>query len=362
MVSELGVVSRELSLRLNLLRFPLIVCVVFVHAYSSNVVLAGRSVGAISDSYIADFIRSFLSNGVARVAVPMFFLISGYLFFVGCSLSTNVYVNKLKSRARSLLIPFLFWNLTTLFLVSLAQVLPSTKGFFSGNNALISAYGAVDYFNAIFGVGRAPVAYQFWFIRDLMVMVVFSPLFYFFNKKARFVLVLLFLGWFLDFQLLNFPSLEAVFFFGLGCYLSAVGDGVLAVDRYKWFFFISYLFFLFADVLSAGFYVQLFFHKLQIVFGVLVFFAVTKSVVKSSALVARLLWLSQSSFFVFAAHEPLLTVLKKILYKCIDPASTLSVVGIYFFAPIATIVMLIFLYFFCVRAFPFFTGVITGGR
>lgn len=71
----------ESSLRISLIRFPLIVCVVFIHAYGSTVGMAGMQIGVTNTNFAADFVRNIISQGIARTAVPLFFLISGYLFF-----------------------------------------------------------------------------------------------------------------------------------------------------------------------------------------------------------------------------------------------------------------------------------------
>lgn len=140
----------ESSLRLNLLRFPLVVGVVFIHAYSNTVGFAGGEiVGASQPHFIVDFVRNFISQGVARIAVPVFFLLSGYLFFAGFVWSKESYVIKLRSRRKTLLVPFLFWNILTLLIIALAQAIPATRTFFSGNNPLIATFSVFDYLNAI---------------------------------------------------------------------------------------------------------------------------------------------------------------------------------------------------------------------
>ena len=59
------------SRRLVPLTFPLIVGVVYIHA--SDIRLAGHATPWL------DLICNLISQGVARVSVPAFFLMSGYL-------------------------------------------------------------------------------------------------------------------------------------------------------------------------------------------------------------------------------------------------------------------------------------------
>ncbi len=124
--------NAQSSLRLNLLRFPLIVGVVFVHAYETTVGFSGGSVsiGLNQNNVISEFIRNLISQEIARIAVPIFFLMSGYLFFAGFVWSKENYLDKVKSRIKTLLIPFLFWNIATLLLIALGQSLIVTQRTF----------------------------------------------------------------------------------------------------------------------------------------------------------------------------------------------------------------------------------------
>ncbi len=119
--------------RLGSLRFPLIVGVVFIHAYGTEVRLAGGTVGMAQPAFLLDFLRNLLSQGIARVAVPTFFLMSGYFFFRDFSWSAQAYKSKLLSRGRTLLIPYLIWNFCGLMAIWTAQSLPATCSIFSGS-------------------------------------------------------------------------------------------------------------------------------------------------------------------------------------------------------------------------------------
>ena len=99
---------REHSLRLKLLNFPLIVGVVYIHAYGMEIGFAGSELGPAHLDRFTDVVRTLVSQGVARLAVPMFFLISGYFFFNG--FTGWSYFNKLRVRFRTLLVPYVFWT------------------------------------------------------------------------------------------------------------------------------------------------------------------------------------------------------------------------------------------------------------
>jgi len=70
--------------------------------------------------------------------------------------------------------------------------------------------------------------------------------------------------------------------------------------------------------------------------------------------------LSGASFFVFAAHEPLLNTIRKIAFKMLVPASGAAILALYFLIPICLITILVLTYRGLVKATPHFAGIITG--
>ena len=63
------VLKHESSLRLELPSFPLIVGVVFIHAYGATVGYSGGALGVAQPDLVTEFVRDFISQGLARVAV-----------------------------------------------------------------------------------------------------------------------------------------------------------------------------------------------------------------------------------------------------------------------------------------------------
>ena len=89
--------TSESSQRLNILRFPLIIGVVFLHARAKEMATANASTAPLAD--INTFIQVFISRGLATTAVPLFFIMSGYFFFLNGKWGKQVYLDKLKSRS-----------------------------------------------------------------------------------------------------------------------------------------------------------------------------------------------------------------------------------------------------------------------
>ena len=87
------------------LRLPLIVLVTFAHSYGG--VAPGYSlIGSGWDSY--EVLKLVVSQTLVKVVVPVFFMISGYLFFRNYTPAD--FLKKLRTRLRSLLVPYLLWN------------------------------------------------------------------------------------------------------------------------------------------------------------------------------------------------------------------------------------------------------------
>ena len=356
-------IDRASSERLNLLRFPLIVGVVYLHASAAEVGLSTGAVGVANSGYLSDFFRNLISDGVARTAVPLFFLMSGYFFFLGFSWSVENYKKKIKSRIKTLLVPFLFWNIFTLFLYALAQYLPATQGFFSGKNDPISTFRAYDYVNAIFGIDKFPISYQFWFIRDLIVLVLLTPVIYLIIKGTpKIFFAGIFTLWFFNLWPVYIPSVEAFAFFYAGSYFACSNTNLFELDRFGVAILSSYSVILLMDTLTKGYHFNSYIHNAGVVLGVSSALCLSKTIVGLNNVKKALLWAGSLSFFVFAFHEPFLTLIRKILYKVVVPSSDLTVLSLYFSIPVLVIFSSILLHASMKYLAPRVLILISGGR
>ena len=333
--------------------------------------MAQGSIGVEHSSAWDDFVRFFISQGVARVAVPLFFLVSGYLFFLG-QWSWSKYAGKLKRRVNTLLIPFLFWNLATWAIYTAGRRIPQTRMYFGGGvwppAGQVSFLG---YIGALFGISaRYPIDYQFWFIRDLIALVVLAPVIYFLLRGKWLLpfLLILFGLWFAAAWPDLWPSIvhsiflpeqiEATLYFSLGAYLSQPGKDVTCLDKFgPW---ISAAFFVFL-VLHSTYQDRLpYLHKFVILFGVPSLWWLTGLALGSAKLKASLIGLVGDGFFVFAAHEPLQTVVRKVSYRLFSPTAGASVLALYLLTPVCMIALLVVVRRCLLKIMPRFTGVITG--
>ena len=155
--------AMPLAARFSLLRYPLIVLVVFIHADNRELALQGPHDLLEPQGTFSLWLRLFVSQGVARIAVPLFFAISGYLFFLGFGGAWPELKRKWRSRAQSLLIPYISWNLLAMgVLVTVSRGLPFPDW---GRNLDLA-----------FGITRPNLIFHLWFVRDLVVLVALAPL------------------------------------------------------------------------------------------------------------------------------------------------------------------------------------------
>lgn len=182
-----------------MLRFPLAILVVFVHGFGADIDIAQLHASGLSGAAVFDYVRLFFSVVIARSAVPIFFIISGYLFFLKVEeYGRQVYVNKLKKRWYSLVIPYFAWNIlfmlwTLMFIVGgiLLHGKPwngiSDYFFQNGCSHMFWNSGVWGERTTWLGVethNSGPVLLPFWYMRDLIVMVVLSPVIFWLVRKT----------------------------------------------------------------------------------------------------------------------------------------------------------------------------------
>jgi fucose 4-O-acetylase-like acetyltransferase len=355
--------DNESSLRLKLLRFPPIIGVIYIHAYGSVIYYQGGSLGSSQLNDLTNFIRILLSEGVARIAVPLFFLMSGYLFFATFHWSQRTYIRKVVARLRSLLIPFLFWNILALVFFAVVQAIPSTQPYFTGTGKKIMEYGAFDYLNALFGLKGYPIAYHFWFIRDLILLVVLAPVL---AVIVRFVpipfFLLLYVCWVTESWPIYMPGAVGVLFFSAGALCGIKGQSLFAFDRFGTAILLLYLPLLIADVIWYEAWFNVYLHRTGLIVGVLATLYATKLILRSQGLCNALVSLGGASFFVYAAHEPLLGILRLLAFKYVPLDGAYTMLILYLGIPVVLMALLVLchrlLTVFCPRPL----SVVTGGR
>ena len=135
------------------------------------------------------YFSQVVSSGIAGIAIPFFFFASGFFVAVHSD-EPGWYGVALRKRCRTLLIPYLLWNIIYFcFENGIAVAANAIHG--RGLMADVCAGGGV--YN-VFGLdlSAAPYLFVLWYVRALLVLVAVSPiLIWLLNKTKGFILVLL---------------------------------------------------------------------------------------------------------------------------------------------------------------------------
>lgn len=131
------------------------------------------------------YLQAIISGQLGRCAVPMFYMISGFLFFQNVSVWDDIWI-KMKKRVRTLFVPYVIAALfVPLFLVAM-DMMPFTAQFSNGTGFVDNFHKPVgEIFSSIFYMvpGRtSPWAFHLWFLRDLIIIVALSPCLYIIRK------------------------------------------------------------------------------------------------------------------------------------------------------------------------------------
>jgi surface polysaccharide O-acyltransferase-like enzyme len=358
---------------INFLRFPLIVGVLFIHNTTTTIPMPGGMEFGNAENMPVFYICSELfSQILGRVAVPLFFFISGFLFFRNIDgFTTQDYLKKLKSRGKTLLTPYLFWNITVLLIYYIAQNVPALdmwfneKADYNFQYVLKSLWGRTS--DEIIGM-PSPRAYQFWFIRDLMVAVVLTPVIYFFIRKAKVYGVLLlgvlwFFNWWFSFVGARGLSIVAVFFFTAGAWFGSNKRNLIDdMGKVKHWAYALYPLLVMADLLTKEYAVNPFIHNAGIIAGIVFWVNLVAHLLRTGKVSVNR-FLVSSAFFLFAIHDPLLlSKIRKVLYVMLNPQSDWLITALYFLNVLIVVLIALGLYYLLKRFMPKFTAIITGGR
>ena len=346
------------------LRFVCAALVVLLHSFFSP--WDRRPVVSFMDSSY-DAIRIFFSQGCCRVAVPIFFLISGYLFFTKLNeWNTKIWLDKVKKRVKNIVIPYFIWNIIAMaFSLFLLYRFWLLKG---GERPEL-----LTWFNSIGGVGAfwdagnsAPYNLPLWFVRNLIVLIAVSPVIYCFVKKTKvYGLIILSILYLTDLWT-SIPGFESsgFMFFTLGAFFSinSIDFAIYFKDRLYWLCPIAIVI-LSLMVVTFGDMNQLwqYLHRLFTFIGSFAMIGlVAKLFEKKSIRVYP--FLSNSSFFIYAAHSFILSSVQDIINKPYIPNTQFVLILKYLLLPFITILTLLFVYSLMQKIAPKTLAFITGGR
>ena len=258
-----------------------------------------HSHGDTSDPNIY-FFKTFLAGG----AVPAFFILSGYLGSRKIHSPDTHWRDYTKDKFLTLVAPYIFWNCLLLLLVlalkvsGLDQALKGSGGYlnvdFSSFESIVAAF---------FGIGRFPLVYQFWFLRDLIVVSFAAFLICRLFPQIIFICLIL--------PLIPLPFAASAGYFLLGL---ALGKTNLDFDQYRpgiFLYCVAWLILGITDSVIKDFEIQPPFLQL----GGAAFFFFASALMSRWKVGRALAVFGPMTFFVYAVHEPTQTLITKIWEK-----------------------------------------------
>ena len=140
--------------KIKYIHFILSILVILIHSINNN----------------TRFERFFSSeNGMGQFAVPLFFLISGFLFFKNANSMIDV-KNKITKRVHTILLPYLLWNLIYYIIHLILK---------TGNE-----FDLAEIYLAMTNYTYNPA---FWFMYQLILLIAISPILFLAFKNAKYL-------------------------------------------------------------------------------------------------------------------------------------------------------------------------------
>jgi surface polysaccharide O-acyltransferase-like enzyme len=343
--------DREVSQRIDVLRIILIGLIVLAHG------ARGITVRVDATGPVAGWMVEVLNGHVDFVAVPLFFAISGFLFLRKFELTPASYAEMVRKKTVSVLVPYLLFN------IGLAVWF-----YFGGSIEMMGSWGFLVKEGLIvktLGLGTTPINYPLWFLRDLYVVFLLSPVLLLFFKEAPGVgLITLFCLWVgIDPNPYSYYGDFFMFYFG----------GYLARSRFPlagttwWQNWGTLAFVCLTAVLvphkQIGLtdeHVRLFLFKCNLILGLMCFWRFSAiPAVRGSWLLHRL---AKFSFFIYLAHEPTVSILQTRLLSVWKPVGDAQQIAFYWLSGLSVIFFLWGLGEALSRTVPRLYAVATGAR
>ena len=381
--------DKYLSRKIEVLSFLSIILVLFLHSS-----IGGKfdfwkiteSAGIVNDIIMLSF-----PQGITRIAVPLFMLISGYLFFRNVERGGQI-IHKYKSRFYSLVIPYLFWELLWLVIVmgvvflgiKLGVTNESFKSTFFADNLKFDK-------DLIWTFLRPLPVWQFWFLRDLICLIIISPIIYYLTKTLKFVAVLIVIM-IMCFVFAEGDSSDICYKFFEGCYLNrssasivffmlgsyfAICNQKIVFNRCRGLYyplifalvwFVTLAFRAYFSYQSNGYIWSCVLFQISVLAGILCVWTGYDIISRK----CDLDWLNDYlpySFFIYCFHIPVMTYMSVafrfvLLSKVfgVFPRSGLAYALDYFFTPVLVFVMAIVLARITKNKMPGLYRLSTGGR
>lgn len=329
-------ITRQLSNKIKIAGLLCTIMVVYRHSLNHEAFFGewrGNSYSGIIEAGVST---------LTEIAVPFFFLMSGFFFLHNSYYKKKEYADMARKKIRTLFVPFVIWNIIGIIPLWVAKQFEIKESFLGYSAALLHS----DWYGAL------------WYVRDLLTLMLFVPLYgWIFSVNSRwiYILVIFIAGYFWIPVDCKWLSTEGLFFFLLGGILQKYN----CLVRYRLPLWIVILLTITWFLLSVICPYWIYIHKVNTVLGVVAFWQLLD--LFSERVNRNILYLAKFSFFIYVTHLYIIKAMKVYL-ACYFGGNELVALLSYMFLPVITIAFSIVIGKLWSKFHPKSFSVVTGGR
>lgn len=318
--------NRFISQKFRFYSFVCIALLMLVHGYNLDEAYLQPFTMVKEPLTVTTFTEYFLANGALRFRIPLLFIISGYIFAYQ---DYKPYNERVKSRFRSLMIPYFLWSAVGLALTFLLQQFTYTAQLVQeagidqlGDNRPYASIGLKGIF---YRWAVVPISFQLWFIRSLFIYNILYPAFrWAITKFPGPWFIMMFVLWFAGFQFI-FIEAQGILFFTVGVWLNKTNYPI--EKKPVWYsHYLGWLFFLGVSVIrtfmafelepytGVSIAVLLSLHVISVLAGILAVWYGADNLVRWCMQQKWFVWTSSFAFVIYGLHVPLIIYLTTFLF------------------------------------------------
>ena len=336
--------TNYLSDKLTILYTVLIIMVIYIHGTYLE----------IENYALVKFLQRFIGLGICHIANCLFFCLSGYMFAYSIKTEIDVII-KIKKRFSSLLMPYLLWNVIFVLWYVLLYIIPETEKWVNTYD-IVKNVLCQPIWQTIYDLWWSPAAFHLWFLRDLLVMIAFTPLLWIWAQKhwfSAFLIALIstyFYGW--------------LVYFWAGIFLAVKKLDIETYPHSIWiiisctFLYIGYAVYVsIYETLPS--YIEVFINFA----GIYMIWSIYDLFVQGRCMARKGIWkwICGYSFFVYCFHEPTFNIIKKV-FGTIGRQNEFALIFFYIFNPWIMMAVAIVVAKLLQYVLPSVYKVLTGGR
>lgn len=340
----------------DLLRFPLAIFVVMEHTllhYSPD--------GTEPITYL--IFDTFIRDN----SVPVFFFISGFLFFNNTNAwNIDVWRNKIKRRIHSLFIPYIIWNIYAILFLWVAMECGMTAYMAAGTKFTPSLTNILNCFwtydNALTGIYRPtifPINVALWYVRDLIIICLITPLIYPALKKFPIpTIIALFAAW----VFIDSHYAISLFFFSLGAYYGIHKKRLHSLRVRETAIFVAAYFLPGLIVCLYPRSIETNYFQYFKIVNTITFLFLALHIATKLKPTKHTTFLSKASIFLFMSHQPICGKINKVMLIITNPQNGWYLTAVNLFSITITVAGTLGVYYLLSRYMPRTLQIMTGRK